>query len=161
MITRTPLTTLISLEHALVTEPFASLSDELPQLSNTNLKALFLAHERKRGREESEHGGRGRGEERKGLEDKEMEGERGTIGGMGTEAGSGGGRERERSFWHPYLDSLPRILHTTLFFSEEELQYLQSSMVTSPHYQYKQMISQPLQLREFAEKQQSSARKVV
>lgn len=146
MVTRTPLSALINLEHALVTELFGSLSEEVPQLSNTNIKALFLAHERKKGERWSEKeraGGRG-GERLDGVEDTEEEDE----GKMGTEReeirsdkdesrvdegiGEDNGGEG-RSFWQPYLDMLPTVLHTTLFFSEEELDYLQTSMVLATH----------------------------
>lgn len=45
--------------------------------------------------------------------------------------------EEGKSFWQPYLDTLPSVLHTTLFFSEQELDDLQTSMVTSTaHYMH-------------------------
>ena len=40
------------------------------------------------------------------------------------------GEELGGSFWQPYLDSLPPLLHTTHFFSDDELEELQASMVT-------------------------------
>ena len=110
VVSRTPLTALISLEHALVSEVFATLSEELPQLSNLNLKALFLAHERERGRRREE----GEGEGGETVEGALRRGE--SVGNV--------------SFWQPYLDSLPSVLHTTLFFTEEDLEHLQTSMVT-------------------------------
>jgi len=46
---RTPLSAVINIEHALVSEQFGPLADELEHLSSTNLKALFVAYERYRG----------------------------------------------------------------------------------------------------------------
>ena len=46
------------------------------------------------------------------------------------------GKENEedlKSFWQPYLDTLPRVLHTTLFFSARELEDLQISMVRTQY----------------------------
>ena len=214
VVTRTPLSALISLEHALVSEMFVSLTEELPGLSNTNLKALFLAHEMKKsqrggGREEGggegaeehegenmtqgcgkrdtgrvdcgaeengaqlvdegeEETGRERAEEEKEEEEEEeeeKEEEEEEVAEKEEEEEEEKKKEREeieeevdkeekevkkekeeeeeeneeeeeeeeeggRSFWQPYLDSLPTVLHTTLFFTEDDLLHLQTSMVT-------------------------------
>ena len=48
------------------------------------------------------------------------------------EEGERDGREPEennKSFWQPYLDILPNVVHTTHVFSEQELELLQTSMV--------------------------------
>lgn len=147
IVTRTPLSTLINIEHALVSELFGALSEEMPHISNTNLKALFVAYERKRreGRkgegEKGEEEGR-RGEGMKGQEEgRRGEGEKGEKGEQVGERRNGEeleekvpvaeeGGKGERSFWKPFLDALPDVLHTTHFFSEEELEQLQISMVT-------------------------------
>lgn len=158
VVTRTPLTAFISLEHALVSEPFTSLSELLPNLSNINLKALFLAYERNKSRRwrESETGEEDK--ENEGVEkvveekDKENEGveevveEEVKVEEKGEEVECEGGqeegkckkeeeeeeagREKDRSYWEPYLNSLPSELHTTLFFTEDDLEHLQTSMVT-------------------------------
>ena len=178
MVTRTPLTALISLEHALVSELFGSLSEELPQLSNTNLKALFLAHEKKKGTREKgdesegerreergregeeeimtehfENGVKGEAEkagceveqneaqleedvkEEKGVVEKEEEAEEEKAEEEQMEVVE---RKEEggKSFWQPYLDSLPPVLHTTLFFTEDDLHHLQTSMVTTHSHLY-------------------------
>ena len=135
-----------------MSELFASLSEELPELSNTNLKALFLAYERKKGhrdgggewegkrlvreggggeRTDGEEGEAEKEEDR--VEEKEVEEEEKEELGKEEEEKLEGevGKERE-SFWQPYLDSLPATLHTTLFFTEEDLQHLQTSMVHTP-----------------------------
>ena len=179
VVTRTPLTALISLEHALVSELFGSLSEELPQLSNTNLKALFLAHERKKGTREKGEGSEGERREERGREGEEEimtehvekgeaekagceneaqleEEEKGTLEEVvekeeeeaeeeedetevvdGKEEGETEEKEEGgKSFWQPYLDSLPPVLHTTLFFTEDDLHHLQTSMVKQHSHLY-------------------------
>ena len=49
IVSRTPLSAVINIEHALVSENFGPLADQLNYLSSTNLKALFVAYERQRG----------------------------------------------------------------------------------------------------------------
>ena len=178
MVTRTPLTALISLEHALVSELFGSLSEELPQLSNTNLKALFLAHEKKKGTREKGDGSEGERREERGREGREEEimtehfengvkgeaekagcevvqneaqleedvkEEKGTLEEVVEKEEEAEEEEMEvverkeeggKSFWQPYLDSLPPVLHTTLFFTEDDLHHLQTSMVTTHSHLY-------------------------
>ncbi len=86
VVTSTPLSALLNIEHALVSKEFAPLADALQDISNTDFKALFLGFERERGNE---------------------------------------------SFWAPYLQALPSDVPSTLFFSEDELEELQASLVGS------------------------------
>lgn len=83
LITRTPLTALINIEHAWASNDFGPIADDLSHLSNLDVKSLFVHYE----------------------------------------------RLKSDSLWKPYLDSLPSDIYTTLFFDEEELAALQSSMV--------------------------------
>lgn len=117
----------------------------MPHISNTNLKALFVAYERKRREGRKGEGEKGEEEGRRGekMKEGEEEGRRGE-GEKGEQVGerrngeeleekvpvAEEGGKGERSFWKPYLDALPDVLHTTHFFSEEELEQLQTSMVT-------------------------------
>jgi hypothetical protein len=39
-----------------------------------------------------------------------------------------------QSLWKPYIDVLPKSISTTIYFSKDEIPYLQSSMVRGDHF---------------------------